>query len=200
MASPVTPDASDDPWNLFSEWYESAVQCGVPLPEAMTLATVGLDGRPAARVVLYKGRSGSGLRFFTNYLSRKGKELERCPYAALVFHWASEGHQVRIEGSIEKLAPEESDRYFATRPRESQLGAWASPQSEPVESRSALDDKLRLIAERFAVGSVPRPPHWGGYRLVPASFEFWTASEHRLNERWLFTRTGSVWRRSLLGP
>lgn len=196
----MTPSASQDPWTLFDLWFQSAVDRGLLRPDAMTLATVGLDGKPSARVVLYKGRSGSGLRFFTNYESRKGAELERVPYAAVVFFWAELERQVRIEGAVEKLSATESDAYYSTRPRESQLGAWASPQSQPLHSREQLEQRLAELREEYAERQVLRPPHWGGYRLVPDSFEFWTGAAHRLNERWLFRHTDAGWQRSELAP
>jgi pyridoxamine 5'-phosphate oxidase len=188
-----------DPWQLFESWYAEARAAELPLPEALMLATVG-DGRPSARIVLYKGRSGSGLRFFTNYESRKARELVQTSFAAAVFHWAALGRQVRIEGQVEKLSGQESDEYFASRPRESQLAAWASQQSAVLTSRQALQSELSRVRERFGQGPVSRPPNWGGYRLTPENFEFWSASEHRLNERWLFTRLETGWRRSLLAP
>ena len=200
MGGGVEAIESHDPWTVFEDWYRAASEARLPLPEALTLATVGLDGRPAARIVLYKGRSGAGLRFFSNYSSRKGKELARVPFAALVFHWAALGRQVRVEGAVEKLSPGESDAYFMSRPRDSQLGAWASPQSEALPSEEVLSARLVELRTRYAHGEVPRPPHWGGYRLLPERFEFWTAAEHRLNERVLFERDAESWRRTLLAP
>jgi pyridoxamine 5'-phosphate oxidase len=196
----MTPETAFDPWVLFDLWFQSAVDGGLARPDAMTLATIGLDGRPSARIVLYKGRSEGGLRFFTNYESRKGAELARVPWAAAVFFWAEFERQVRIEGAVAKLADAESDAYFETRPRDSQLGAWASPQSQPLGSREQLEQRLAELREEYAERQVVRPPHWGGYRLIPDSFEFWTAAAHRLNERWLFRRTGSGWQRSALAP
>jgi pyridoxamine 5'-phosphate oxidase len=151
-------------------------------------------------VVLYKGRSGAGLSFFTNYNSRKGAELKQNPRAAAVFHWPSLRRQVRIEGRVEKLAEEESDRYFATRPRESQLGAWASEQSQPLESRAQLRAALQRYSERYRGQAIPRPPHWGGYRLMADHFEFWLAHDARLNDRFAFSREGEGWARRLLAP
>jgi len=194
----VDPAVADDPWHLFDEWFTEALSVQ-PHAHAFTLATAAEDGMPSARVVLYKGRSDSGLRFFTNYTSRKARELARCPRAAAVFYWPNLHRQVRFEGSIEKLSEAESDEYFRSRPRDSQLGAWASPQSQPLE-RGALESRMEAERSRFEGGPVTRPPHWGGYRLIPSSIEFWLPHEHRLNERWLFSRTGQGWERQALAP
>jgi len=196
----VNPDETQDAWALFESWYQAAVTSALALPEAFTLATVGLDAKPAARIVLYKGRSGEGLRFFSNYESRKGRELERTPFAAAVFHWPKLERQVRVEGSVERLPAAESDAYFATRPRQSQLGAWASPQSQRLQTREALEVRVAELERQFAGSTIPRPQHWGGYRLLPASFEFWAAADHRLNRRWLFSRHTQGWERTLLAP
>jgi pyridoxamine 5'-phosphate oxidase len=196
----VDPETADEPWGVFEAWLALARERGLVLPESMALATVGASGAPAARVVLYKGRSGAGLSFFTNYNSRKGAELKQNPRAAAVFHWPSLRRQVRIEGRVEKLAEEESDRYFATRPRESQLGAWASEQSQPLESRAQLRAALQRYSERYRGQAIPRPPHWGGYRLMADHFEFWLAHDARLNDRFAFSREGEGWARRLLAP
>ena len=196
----MTPETALEPWTPFEHWLQSAIDHGLTRPDAMTLATIGIDGRPSARVVLYKGHTEDGLRFFTNYDSRKGRELERIPFAAAVFFWAELERQVRIEGAVEKLSEAESDAYFATRPRDSQLGAWASPQSQPLASRTELEQRLAELRRQYAEREVVRPPHWGGYRLIPDSFEFWTAAAHRLNERWLFRRSAAGWQRSALAP
>jgi len=196
----VHPETETSPWRVFEAWYQAAIDAELPFPDAMTLATVGMDGKPAARVVLYKGRDGEGLTFFTNYHSRKGRELERSPHCALVFHWAALEKQVRVEGQVEKLDVKSSDAYFATRPRESQLGAWASAQSEPLASREALEESYRELERQYAGAAVPRPPHWGGYRVVAGCFEFWMAHPGRLNERILFTRSASGWSRTRLAP
>ncbi len=196
----MTPENTHDPLALLDAWIADAASRGLALPEAMTLATVGEDGRPAARVVLYKGRSGDGVRFFSNYESRKGREIARLPYVALVFHWATLERQVRIEGSAELVSPEESDAYFATRPRDSQLGAWASPQSRTIESRAEIEAALEAARARFDEGKVTRPPHWGGYRVVPNRVEFWVGRGARIHDRYLFVRAGSSWERSRLAP
>jgi pyridoxamine 5'-phosphate oxidase len=196
----MNPDLTKDPLDLLDTWISEAESQGVALPEAMTLATVDSRGLPSARIVLYKGRSGDGLRFFTNYESCKGQELERVPHAALVFHWASLERQVRVTGTVEKLSAEESDAYFASRPRESQLGAWASPQSRTIESRAALEAAVEAARQRFGDGPVPRPPHWGGYRVVPSSVELWLGRGARVHDRYLFVRSESGWQRSRLAP
>ncbi len=196
----MNPEATKDPLTLFDAWTSEAESRGLVLPEAMTLATVDEQGLPSARIVLYKGRSGEGLRFFTNYESRKGRELEQVPHAALVFHWASLERQIRVNGPVEKVSAEESDAYFASRPRESQLGAWASPQSSTIESRDELEAALEAVRARFGDGPVPRPPHWGGYRVLPSRMEFWVGRGARIHDRYLFVRTDSGWVRSRLAP
>jgi pyridoxamine 5'-phosphate oxidase len=196
----MNPEATKDPLTLFDAWISDAESRGLALPEAMTLATVDEHGLPSARIVLYKGHSGEGLRFFTNYDSRKGRELETVPHAALVFHWASLERQIRVNGPVEKVSAEESDAYFASRPRESQLGAWASPQSSTIESRDELEAALERVRARFGDGPVPRPPHWGGYRVVPSRMEFWVGRGARIHDRYLFVRTDSGWVRSRLAP
>lgn len=194
----MDPAFADDPWHVFDEWFTEALSVQ-PHAHAFTLATVADDGRPSARVVLYKGRSESGLRFFTNYTSRKARELADRPFAAAVFYWPNLHRQIRFEGSIEKLSEAESDEYFRGRPRDSQLGAWASPQSQPL-ARGALEIRMEAERSRFEGGPVARPPHWGGYRLTPSAIEFWLPHEHRLNERWLFSRNGDGWERQALAP
>src|SRR5690606_38830617 len=163
---------------LFDAWFTEALSVQPHAP-AFTLATVADDGKPSARVVLYKGRSASGLRFFTNYTSRKARELAQHPWAAAVFYWPNLHRQVRFEGSVDQLSAAESDEYFRSRPRDSQLGAWASPQSQPLE-RGALETRMAAERARFEGSPVPRPPHWGGYRLIPSSVEFWLPHDHRL--------------------
>lgn len=164
------------------------------------LATADGSGRPSARVVLLKSVGADGFTFFTNYRSRKAKDLETNPFAALCFHYPSLGQQVRVEGAIVKVSGDESDAYFATRPRGSQLGAWASPQSEEVESRAALEASLARVEATYAGADVPRPPHWGGFRLVPERVEFWQDREFRLHDRFLYTREGGSWAMRRLAP
>lgn len=205
----MNPETHDEPLDVIDAWIAEAAALGVALPEAMTLATVSEEGAPSARIVLYKGRSGGaarpggsgdGLAFFTNYESRKARELEKLPRAALVFHWASLQRQVRVEGTVEKVSAEESDAYFATRPRESQLGAWASPQSESIDSREVLEEGYEEVERRFEGQTVPRPPHWGGYRVIAERVELWIGRGGRLHDRYLFVKTSAGWKRSLLAP
>lgn len=189
-----------DPLRVFTAWYDDAVRAGVPFADAMSVATVDAQGRPRVRVLLYKGISEGGLRFFTNLESEKGRELTRTPYVATVFHWPSTGRQVRIDGSVERLADAEADEYFQSRPRFSQIGAWASPQSQRIPNRAWLEDRLSEMEQRFGEGPVPRPPHWGGYRLVPDRIEFWIDRDHRLHDRFLYEREGSLWQLCRLAP
>jgi pyridoxamine 5'-phosphate oxidase len=172
----------------------------LPEPTAMSLATAALDGQPSVRMVLLKGVDQRGFVFYTNFESRKGRELLANPRAALCFHWQPLELQVRIEGSAERIPDEEADAYFATRPRVSQLGAWASHQSATLSSDEELDARVREIEERFAGRQVPRPPHWSGFRVVPASIEFWRSRAFRLHERRLFERVDGEWRMRLLYP
>jgi pyridoxamine 5'-phosphate oxidase len=192
-------DLSADPLVQFEVWLREAREA-VPQAEAMTLATVGAGGRPSARQVLLRAVDERGFVFFTNRTSRKAQELTADPRAALVFHWFELGRQVRIEGAAQVVDDEESEAYWATRPRASRIAAWASPQSEPLAGREELD---RLYAEaeaRFEGGDVPLPPFWGGYRVVPASVEFWHHQENRLHDRIRFVREGESWRRERLAP
>jgi pyridoxamine 5'-phosphate oxidase len=177
-----------NPFLLFRQWYREAVDAGIPEPGTMTLATADTEGRPSARTVLLKDFDEKGFVFFTNYRSRKGLQLERNPRAALVIYWQHSGRQVRIEGRVEKVTAGESDRYFATRPRGSQLGAWASEQSSTIPSRESLERSLRERELEFRDREVPRPPHWGGYRLIPERMEFWVEREDRLHDRVVYER------------
>lgn len=190
-----------DPFDVFGLWYRSAQEAGEVEPEAMALATAGRDGRPSVRFVLLRRFDAAGLVFYTNGESRKGRELEANPAAAAVLRWASCGRQVRATGSVSQLRAEESDDYFSRRSRGSQLGAWASLQSRPLESRAELDRRVAEAAERFAGEAVSRPPWWGGYRLVPDELEFWQQGEDRLHDRFLYSRSeGSPWRVRRLFP
>jgi pyridoxamine 5'-phosphate oxidase len=191
---------ADDPLALFQTWFDAAIAAGIAAPEAMVLATADAQGSPSARVVLFRGLSGGGFRFFTNYQSRKGAELEDNPRAALVFHWEPQARQIRIEGGVERLPAEESDAYFAARPHGHRLGAWASPQSRPIAAREEILERHRELAAKYGDGPVPRPPHWGGYRVIPERIEFWEGREDRLHERALFVREGDRWLRSRLAP
>lgn len=191
---------SNDPFALFDEWLTEA-RLGEPNdPEAMAVATVGADGQPSLRMVLLKGHGPDGFVFYTNQQSRKGGELARHPRAALLFHWKSLRRQVRIEGPVAPVSAAEADTYFATRSRDSQLGAWASDQSRPLDSRATFEARYAAMQARFEGGEVPRPPHWSGYRVAPERIEFWSDRAHRLHERRLFTREGQGWREGLLFP
>lgn len=172
----------------------------LPEPTAMTLATVGSDGQPSARLVLLKTVDARGFVFYTNLRSRKGRDLEANPRAALTVHWQPLEVQVRVEGRAERVSEDEADEYFATRPRGSQLGAWASDQSEALASAADLDARFAEVERRFAGHDVPRPPHWSGYRVIPERIEFWRNRPSRLHERRLFVREGSRWRETLLYP
>lgn len=189
-----------DPFALFDEWFAEARTSEPNDPEAMALATADQVGRPSVRMVLLKGHGPDGFVFYTNEGSNKGRELAKNPHAALLFHWKSLRRQVRIEGNVERVTAEESDRYFASRSRNSQLGAWASDQSRPLESRALFEARFDEVSDRFEDGDVPRPPHWGGFRVVPLTIEFWRDRAHRLHERRLFTRHEEGWDEGLLYP
>jgi len=190
---------ADDPIEQFRGWYARAER-EVPLAHAMTLATVDVHGAPDARMVLLKGFGPEAFRFFTNLTSAKAKQLEAAPRAALVLYWRELDRQVRIRGPVEPLSEAASDDYFATRPRDAQIGAWASPQSEPVSDRAALDSRVEEVEERFAGGRVSRPPFWAGYALRPEQIEFWQGQAARLHDRFLYTREAGGWRLERLAP
>jgi len=190
----------DDPLALFDVWFAAAKAAEPSDAEAMALATASPAGSPSVRMVLMKGHGERGFDFYTNEESAKGRQLADNPHAALLFHWKSLRRQVRIEGTVERIGPGEADVYFATRSRDSQLGAWASDQSRALESRALFERRYEDVQQRFEGEQVPRPPHWGGYRLKPERFEFWLDRPHRLHERRLFTRSASGWDEGLLYP
>ena len=190
-----------NPLELFQRWFDDAVASGSRLPESMTLATANKDGKPSARVVLLKQFDENGFVFYTNYRSAKARDLEENPRAALVMYWVGLDRQVRVEGEVEKLTARESDDYFQTRPRESQLGALASPQSEVIESREVLENKFADLDESYRDRNIERPQHWGGYRLRPNRIEFWQNRAGRLHDRILYERQGDgSWSISRLAP
>jgi pyridoxamine 5'-phosphate oxidase len=180
-----------DPFALFSEWLAEATEHEPSDPTAMALATVDAAGMPDVRMVLLKGYEPGGFVFYTNLESRKGRELAAQPKAALCFHWKSLRRQVRVRGHVEPVTPEEADAYFASRPRLAQIGAWSSRQSEPLESRFALEQAVARYAEKYSAGEVPRPPHWSGFRIVPSEIEFWREGAFRLHDRIRFIRKGA---------
>jgi pyridoxamine 5'-phosphate oxidase len=192
--------ASDaDPLRQFAAWLEQAIAAKLPEPNAMTLATVGSDAQPSTRVVLVKGYDERGLVWYTNYESRKGRELDANPHAALQFHWVELERVVRIEGAVEKIGAAESDAYFASRPLDSRVGAWASPQSQVIASRAVLVANAARYGARFLL-QPPRPPHWGGFRLRPALWEFWQGRKSRLHDRLRYRLEAGAWVRERLAP
>jgi pyridoxamine 5'-phosphate oxidase len=193
-------DVDPDPLIQFNRWFEQAVAAQVPEPNAMTLATADAEGRPSARIVLLKDTADGAFTFYTNYASRKGRELAARPLAALLFFWPELERQVRIEGAISRGDDVAADRYFASRPRLSRLGAWASPQSEPLPDRATLEAGFAAAAARFPGEDVARPPHWGGYRLVPGYFEYWQGRRSRLHDRIAYRRNGTAWQINRLAP
>jgi len=189
-----------DPIKQFQTWLNEAFAAKLPLPEAMTLATATINGKPSARMVLLKQVDHSGFVFYTNYNSAKARQLDANPYAALVFYWAQLDRQVRVEGSVSKTSAEESREYFATRPRESQIGAWASEQSEAIANRAVLEERAAELEKQYGDREIDRPEHWGGYRLKPERIEFWKSRIGRLHDRILYQREGDSWIITRLAP
>jgi pyridoxamine 5'-phosphate oxidase len=199
LASLNESDAYPDPFRQFDKWLAESIKAEIPEPNAMTLATVTADGKPSARIVLLKGCDDRGFAFYTNYDSRKGRELATHPHACLVFHWVELERQVRIEGRVEKASVDEADTYFASRPLLSRVGAVASPQSRVIESRGWLEAQFAAAQARFGE-SVPRPAHWGGYRVVPELIEFWQGRRNRLHDRLLYRHSDKEWLIERLAP
>lgn len=195
----VIPDLTD-PFELFRRWFDEAAAKEPDVPNAMSIATVGDGAKPSVRMVLLKDVSGGGFVFYTNAESRKGREIARNPNAALCFHWKSIGRQVRAEGVVSEVSAAEADAYHATRPRQSQIAAWASAQSAPLDGRGVLEEKVVEMEKRFSGGPVPRPPYWTGFRLIPEAIEFWANVANRLHDRVLFERDGAGWRTRRLNP
>ena len=188
-----------DPFEEFGAWFEHARNAGLHEPNAMSLGTADANGRPSLRTVLLRGWDRQGFTFYTNYESRKGNELAMNPYAALLFFWDKLSRQIRIEGIAERVTSRESDDYFNSRPRGHRLGAWASDQSRVIDSRAQLEQNVRELEARFP-GEVPRPPHWGGYRVRPEQFEFWEGQPNRLHDRFRYRRDGALWTIERLAP
>ena len=191
---------SDDPFALFDAWFAEARTSEPNDPEAMALATADAAGRPSLRMVLLKGHDARGFVFYTNLDSRKGDELAANPHASLLFHWKSQRRQVRIDGPVSAVSASEADAYFATRGRDSRLGAWASEQSRPLPDRATFDARVTAMRDRFGAGDIPRPPRWSGFRVTPQRIEFWSDRAARLHERCLFERAGAGWTQGLLYP
>lgn len=189
-----------DPYSLFDQWFTEARASEINDSNAMTIATADASGQPSARMVLLKGHGPEGFIFYTNRQSRKAGDIAENPQAAILFHWKSLRRQIRIEGSLDPVSDTAADDYFATRSRDSQLGAWASDQSRPLDSRATFEARFEEMTQRFAGIDVPRPPHWSGYCLVPNRFEFWLDRAHRLHERRAFVRSGDGWTEGLLYP
>jgi pyridoxamine 5'-phosphate oxidase len=191
--------ADPDPIRQFERWFDDALRAGLPLPNAMSLATVSAAGAPSARIVLLKGVERGSFLFYTNYLSRKGRELERRASACLLFLWSELERQVRIDGTVTKVTSGESDAYYATRPLGARLSAWASAQSETAGSRKVLESAMEEARRRYGE-QPPRPPHWGGYRVIPQEIEFWQGRTDRLHDRLLYRRAGNTWTIERLSP
>ncbi len=200
LAGLVEKDLARDPFRQFEKWFQEAEAAKLTEPNAMTLATVGKDGRPSARTVLLKGLDGRGFTFFSNYESRKGRELELNPHVSLVFPWIALERQVLVEGTVTKISREESDAYFHSRPRASQLGAWVSQQSAIISGRSVLEESMKALEKKYAGAEVPLPPHWGGWRVAPETVEFWQGRRSRLHDRLRYRRHQDGWTVERLAP
>lgn len=196
----IRADAPADPLEIFESWLEEAETAEPNDPTALSLSTVGEDGMPSSRMVLLKGYDERGFVFYTNYESRKGRQLLGHPKAAMLFHWKSLRRQVRIEGAVEQVSAAEADEYFSSRPKQSQIGAWASDQSRPLEGRFELEKRVAKFAAKYGIGQVPRPPHWSGFRVVPRLIEFWQDGAFRLHDRLVYTRAGEGWTTERLFP
>lgn len=193
-------DLVANPFEQFGRWLTQAVEAGVPKPDAMVLSTASGSGKPSSRIMLLKGFSEEGFVFYTNYESPKAKDLTENPRAALLFFWPQKERKIRIEGRVKRLSAKESEAYFRTRPRESQLASWISRQSRVVAERKDLETKLETIRKKFDGRDVPRPPFWGGYRVIPSLFEFWQGRENRLNDRFRYRKTAQGWKTDRLQP
>jgi len=189
-----------DPFILFDNWFRKRMSSDLLYPGAFSLGTASADGRVSVRTVLLKGFDDRGFIFFTSYNSHKGKQLDQNPSAAMLFYWPELSRQVRIEGSVEKISREESQAYFDSRPRESRIGAWASNQGKKIPDREYLEKKFTEYADKFSGKPVPKPPYWGGYRIIPTRFEFWNEGKHRLHDRIVYTPYGDKWRIARLSP
>ena len=196
----MTEAPFDEPFQRFQNWFEEARQKEPNDPNAMAVATVDAAGRPSLRMVLLKGHDEHGFVFYTNFESRKGRDLLENPQAALLFHWKSLRRQIRIEGPVSPVSEAEADEYYHSRPRQSQIGAWASQQSRPLESRFALEKAVAKYAAKHPIGEIPRPAYWSGFRIVPDYFEFWEDKPFRLHDRLVFQRDGDAWRTEKLFP
>ncbi len=200
LKSLLEADLKKDPVEQFSVWWDEAVKSDIAEVNAMTLATCNEDGRPSARIVLFKGLTNDGFVFYTNYQSNKGKELERNPYAALVFFWKELERQVRIEGAVEKINEAESDSYFQSRPAGSKIGAWSSAQSSTVASREVIEESYLNYLKKFDTNPIPRPPFWGGYIVKPKKMEFWQGRSSRLHDRIMYSKQNEDWKIERLSP